>query len=114
MKRAPGFSLVECVVAVVLCAAGLLALAGSTRATIGLAELGQRTAGAAEVAAARLAVLKGSRCPVTSGQATSGPYAERWTVGADGARQSVAVEVASPVSGVRRTARYEALLPCPR
>ena len=112
MRPARGFSLVECVVASVLCAAGLLALAGATRATLSLAVLGHRTAASADVAAARLALLRASACDAAGGEATSGAYLEHWTVSGTGASRSVALEVSFSVSGVSRTQRYEAVLRC--
>lgn len=114
MRREPGFSLVECVVAAVLCAVGLLALAGATRAMLGLAILGHRTAGGAEVAAARLALLRSSACASPGpGAATSGAYQERWTVTGSGPVRSVSVDVSFAVSGTPRTIHLEAVLACP-
>ncbi|MFI5206897.1 MAG: prepilin-type N-terminal cleavage/methylation domain-containing protein [Gemmatimonadales bacterium] len=113
MRTERGFSLVECVVASVLCAAGLLALAGATRATLSLAILGHRTAASADVAAARLALLRASACAAGSGDAASGVYREHWTVSGAGVSRSVVVEVSFSVSGVSHTRRYEAVLACP-
>lgn len=113
MRRASGFSLIECVVASVLCAAGLVALAAATRATLSLAVLGHRTAASAQVAAARLALLRASACSSGSGEATSGAYRERWTVSGAGVSRSVVVEVSFSVSGVSHTGRYEAVFACP-
>lgn len=113
MGRASGFSLVECVVAAALCALGLLALTGATRAMLCLAVLGHRTAGSAEVAAARFAVLRASACAIGSGEAATGAYHERWTVSGSGASRSVAVDVTFATSGIARTLRYEAVFACP-
>jgi prepilin-type N-terminal cleavage/methylation domain-containing protein len=114
MRRASGFSLVECVVATVLVALGLLALSGATRAMLGLAILGHRTAGSAEVAAARLAQLRSAACAAAGpGEATSGGYAERWSVTGAGPTRSVTVDVSFAASGTQRTVRFEAVIACP-
>jgi prepilin-type N-terminal cleavage/methylation domain-containing protein len=114
MRRDSGFSLIECVVASVLCAVGLLALAGASRGTLDLASLGHRTAGSAEVAAARLALLRTSACTSAgSGQTTSGAYLERWSVSGAGPIRTVTIEVDFAVSGVAHAARYQAVLACP-
>jgi hypothetical protein len=114
MRR--GFSLVECVVASVLCATGLLALAGTSRGMLDLASLGHRTAGAAEVAAARLAFLHAAACGNSGGsvgQAVAGAYAERWSVAVAGPSRTAAVEVTFAAFGRPRTIRYEAVFACP-
>ena|SRR5579859_2182815 len=114
MGRNSGFSLVECVVASVLLAVGLLALSGTSRAMLDLALLGHRTAGGADVAAARLASLHLSACTSPApGEAISGPYRESWTVTGTGAVRSIAVEVAFGVSGTTHRVRVEAAIACP-
>lgn len=114
MRHASGFSLVECVVAAVLCAVGLLALSGATRAMLDLAVLGHRTAGAAEVAAARLAVLRASACASPGpGAATFGAYQERWTVTGAVAIRFVSVDVSFATSRTRRIVHVEAAFACP-
>jgi len=108
-----GFSLVECVVASLLCALGLMALAGASRAMLDLAVLGHRTAGAALVAGARLAALRSTACAAGgSGQAVSGAYREQWTVGGAGAARAASVDVVFAVGGRSRTAHYESIVPC--
>jgi Tfp pilus assembly protein FimT len=111
MRR--GFSLVECVVACVLCAIGLLALAGASRGMLDLASLGHRTAVAAEVAAARLAVLRVSACGSGgSGEAIAGAYAERWSLAGAGPSRAASVQVTFAVGGRPHTIRYEAVFAC--
>jgi hypothetical protein len=114
MRRASGFSLVECVVASVLCAVGLLALSGASRATLDLAVLGHRTAGGAGVAAARLALLRTSACAAPgAGEAMTGPYRESWAVSGSGPIRSLSVTVSFSISGRPHALRFEAALACP-
>ena len=114
MRRASGFSLVECVVASVLCAVGLLALSGTSRAMLDLAVLGHRTAGGAQVAAARLALLRTSACATPgAGEATSGPYHETWAVSGSGPIRTVSIIVSFVVAGRSHTEAFDVALACP-
>ena len=115
MRRPDGFSLIECMVAAVLCAAGVLALAGSARALLDLALLGHRTAGAAEVASARLATLRGVACAGGSGagSSASGAIDERWASTGTGRTRSATVDVAFVLGGRTHRARYQATFRCP-
>ena len=114
MKGRGGFSLVECVVALVLCAGGLMAVSGATRALLDLAALGHRTAGAAEIASARLATLHAAACGAdAAGEATWGAYHEAWSVAGAGAGRRASVAVTFSVGGKARTVHYEAVLACP-
>jgi prepilin-type N-terminal cleavage/methylation domain-containing protein len=78
--RARGFSLVECLVAAVLLAVGLLAIVASQRAVQRLDQLGRRTSEATEAAASRLARLRIPGCAAASSGSTAGDVAEQWSV----------------------------------
>ena len=109
-----GFSLLECVVASVLCAAGVMALAAGSRSSMDLALLGSRTAGAASVAAARLATLRGTACGgAREGDAAAGIYREQWSVVGPGIARLLIVDVTFDLGGRPRTLRWQSELTCP-
>jgi len=110
--RARGFSLIECMVAAALLAAGLLVVAAGHRATQRLTLLGARMAGAANVAASRLSRLYAAPCAAVSDSAAAGPYRERWTVG-PGPVRPVSLEVRFVYEGRTRAVRFESRLSCP-
>lgn len=112
MNQPAGFSLVECLVAAVLLAMGLLAIAASGRAMQQLDVLGGRTAGAAEVAASRFAALRAAACAHPGAGAAVGTFDERWSVVASGSLRSVALDVSFVAGNRSHTVRYEAAWRC--
>jgi Tfp pilus assembly protein PilV len=113
MRRASGFSLVECIVAATLCATGLLALAASSRALLDLSLLGHRTAVAAEIATARLAALRAAACDGGASGVVAGTYAERWDLAGAGAGRPASVDVTWSVGDQSHALHVAALFPCP-
>ena len=112
MNQDSGFSLVECAVAAVLLAAGLLAISASGRAMQQLDLLGGRTAGAAEVAASRIAALRADACAGPGAGLATGTFDERWTVAASGSLRSVRLDVSFVAGNRSHTVRYEAAWRC--
>jgi prepilin-type N-terminal cleavage/methylation domain-containing protein len=112
MNHRDGFSLVECLVAAVLLAAGLLTISASGRAMQQLDLLGARTAGAAEVAASRIAALRTAACAGPSTGLAAGMYDERWSVTASGSLRSMALDVSFIANNRSHTVRYEAAWRC--
>ncbi len=92
--RARGFSLVECLVAAVVLAIGLLAVAATVRGSQRLAREGALTARAVEAAGSRLARLSAAGCAAQGGSAQTGPFTETWTVAPSGAWRRARVAVA--------------------
>jgi Tfp pilus assembly protein PilV len=119
-KARPGFSLLELTIGLLLLDVGVLALAATAGGIVRMTAAGGREGGAALVAAARLEALRVASCGAAAespasatGADSTGPFAEAWSVTADGrtARADVAVSWAD---GRRtRTARYETLIGCP-
>ena len=112
MNQERGFSLVECTVAAVLLAAGLLAVSASGRAMQQLGLLGGRTAGAADVAASRVASLRADACAGPATGTATGTFDERWSVAASGSLRSVALDVSFMAGNRSRTVHYEAAWRC--
>ncbi len=102
----------ECTVAAVLLAAGLLALSAATRAMQQLDEQGGRTALAADVAASRIATLRADACAGPGTGSAAGVFDERWTVGAAGALRTVTLDVSFTAGNRSRTVRYQAAWLC--
>ena len=113
MNRDNGFSLVECVVAAVLLAAGLLALSASGRAMQQLDLLGGRTALAAETAASRIAALRADPCAGPSSGTAAGVMDERWSVSAANSLRTITVNVTFRAVGAAHTVLYETSWLCP-
>jgi len=99
----------------------VLALAATAGGIVRMTVLGGREGASSLVAASRLEELRASACStaagpaaVTGGADTTGPFAERWSLAADGPVR--AVEVAVSYSDGRRTrsARYETAISCER
>jgi Tfp pilus assembly protein PilV len=115
MRHARGFSLVECVVAAALCAAGLLAVAATSRATLALGLLGHRTASAAQIAASRLALVRAMACDAgagTAGADSSDAYTTSWSVQGSGRARTLEVAVRFGAAGRERMQRYEVVVSC--
>lgn len=74
-----GFTIIELVAAIVILSLGVLALAGTSALVSRTLGQGSQQSNAATVAQARFEKLRSTRCPVTSGSATSGSMNERWT-----------------------------------
>lgn len=108
--RARGFSLVECTVASVLLAAGLLAVVASQRATQRLELSGRRTAEAAEIAASRIAAVRVTGCAGSSGSVAAA-VDETWNV-APGPVARAGITLSFTQDARTRVARYEAGLLC--
>jgi len=112
MARAPGFSLVECVMATLVLSAGVLSVVASATATQRLSQLGRHMSGAAEVAASRLDALRASACRSPADGNATGFYQERWSVTASGPVRAVRLDIAF-VAGLRpRTIRFDATFLC--
>lgn len=76
---APGFTLVELLVATVVLAVGLLALTSAGAATVKLEYRGQRLSAVAALGETRLELLRANRCAPASGGAGSAGLDERWS-----------------------------------
>jgi len=113
MNRTGGFSLVECVVATVLLAVGLLAISASFHAAQQLDLLGGRTALGAEVAASRIAALRAAPCAGPLSGTATGLLDERWSVGASGSLRSVVLDVTFRTGTTSHTVRYDGAWLCP-
>ena len=109
--RARGFSLVDCMVAAVLLAVGLLAIVASQRAVQRLDLLGRRTAQAAEAAASRLALLRLTGCAAPSSGTAPGSVAEQWSV-APGSLARATVSVTFIHDARPRAARFTSAFYC--
>lgn len=113
MRRVSGFTLVECMVAALVLSIGVMSVVASTAAIQQLSLLGRRTAGAAEVAASRLAALSVTSCAAPAGGSSVGVYDEQWTVSASGPLRVVALAVTFQAGNRPRTLRFDASFRCP-
>lgn len=113
MKTAPGFSLIECLVAALVLATGLLAASASLTAAQRLGQLGRHTAGAAEAAASRLALLRATACAAPAGGSAAARYDERWSVVAAGDLRTLSVDVTFQHDHRARTIHFDGTLRCP-
>jgi Tfp pilus assembly protein PilV len=93
-----GFTVVEVLVALVVLAAGVIALASAAAFVVRQVGASDRLARAANLAASRLERLAsaGSCSALASGSASSGGFAEEWTVGSGTSVVPVAVTVRIP------------------
>lgn len=82
--RRAGFTIVEVVVAVMILSVGVLGLAGAAAIVTRMMGASEMQSDASTVAAARFEILRGTRCPLTSGTASNAGISERWTVQALG------------------------------
>lgn len=83
-QRRAGFTIVEVVVAVMILSVGVLGLAGAAAIVTRMMGASEMQSDASTVAAARFETLRGTRCPLASGSASSAGINERWTVQALG------------------------------
>ena len=77
--RRAGVTIIEVIVAVMVLTIGVLGLAGSAAIVTRMMGSAEIQSDAASVAASRFETLRGTRCPVASGSASSGGIAERWS-----------------------------------
>jgi len=115
----PGFSLVELCVGILLLEVGVLVLAGTAGSIVRMTVVGGREGGSSLVAASRLEELRASACSAVtaaggtvSGASTTGPYAERWTVTADGPMRAVEVAVSYEDGRGTHSTVYETAIGC--
>lgn len=78
-RRRAGFTIVEVVVAVIILSVGVLGLAGAAAIVTRMMGTSEMRSDASTVASARFEVLRGTRCPLSSGAATSAGINERWS-----------------------------------
>jgi len=109
-----GFSLVEAVVAILVLAVGVVALGASAGAVTRMTTLGNRTAGAAAVAASRIEVLRATPCAtMAGGTATTGKFTESWTVTSVGTLlRAVTVTVSYSTGSTTRPASFTTQISC--
>lgn len=79
-RRRAGFTIVEVIVAVMILSVGVLGLAGAAAIVTRMMGTSEMQSDASTVAAARFETLRGTRCPLTAGSATSAGIGERWSV----------------------------------
>lgn len=108
-----GFTLVECVIAMLVLSVGVLSVAASAAAIQRLSGLAWDTAGAADVAASRFDSLALSVCAAPGGGTAPGRYQQQWTVAASGALRRASLAVILPAPGAPRTVRFAATYLCP-
>lgn len=97
-----GFTIVEVVVAVMILVVGVLGLAGAAAIVTRMMGSSEMRSDASNVAAARFELLRSTRCPITSGSASSAGITERWSVTQLG---SPAYRMYEVVDSVRYTSR---------
>lgn len=103
MRRRPGFTLVETLVALVLLQIGMLAVAGTGAVAARELAIARRTALAAEVARNRVETLRAGACTASGrGSASANGLVESWSVVADGSTRAIVDSVEFPLPGGRR------------
>jgi Tfp pilus assembly protein PilV len=110
--RSPGFSLVECVIAMLVLSAGVISVAASTAAIQRLSLLAWDTNGATRSAASRFDSLALSVCAAPAGGVAPGRYQQQWTVVAGGTLRQASLAVTVPSPGAPRIMRFAATYLC--
>jgi Tfp pilus assembly protein PilV len=78
-RRRSGFTIIEVIAAVMMLTIGVLGLAGAAAIVTRMMGSAEVQSDAAAIAAARFETLRGTRCPITSGSATTAGVSERWS-----------------------------------
>ncbi len=111
-----GFSLVEVVIAIMILTVGILGLAASATAITRMTSEGGRSGGAAGVASSRFEQLRATaavNCAnLAAGSATTGRYAESWTIATTGLMRTITVTVRYPSGRGTRTSSYTTNVSC--
>ena len=120
-RLAPGFTLVEVAIALVILACGVLALVGSSAMATRMIGRGRAATLASQVGGARVEWLRrlaGSTVPpcahagLAGGSALTTGVSERWSVEGEGNLRRVTLALEYPAPGGRVSDTLLAVLPC--
>lgn len=108
-----GFSLIEMMVALVILTVGVLGLAASARVVTQMTGSGGRYGSASSVAASRFEQLRAGECTdIANGSATTGRYAETWTVTTTGQLRVVILTITYNDGTSSRSTSYSTSVSC--
>lgn len=111
--NARGFSLIELMIAVMILTVGVLGVAGSARVVTQMTGSGARYGASAAVASSRFEQLRAADCStVASGSATTGRFAEKWTVTTAGMLRTVTLTITYNNGTKTRTDVFSTMISC--